>query len=67
MSYTGYMLVYFLIGFASCMYYITYKIMTVKVDDDIDEFGFLVLTIFFFWPFVIPTALFVRIQKKLKK
>ena len=67
MNYAEYYAAYFIVSCIICVFYITYKIITGKYDDDIDETGCIILALFFFWPIIIPTATFVWIQNKLKK
>lgn len=50
---------YYIMGFFICMSYIIYKILTGKVNYDIYKEGYIILTLFFIWPIVIPAALFV--------
>lgn len=63
MSYGIYFAAYYIIGFVNCISYMIYNILT---DNDDDFVGFWALMLFFFWPIVIPVALFVWIQNKFK-
>lgn len=67
MIYSTYLAAYFIIGFVICMSYLIYKILTDKVDDDIEDIVYFTLALFILYPIVIPIALFVWIQNKLKK
>lgn len=64
MIYSTYLAAYFIIGFVICVSYLTYKTLTLKDDDYF--VGFFALALFYFWPLVIPIALFVWLQKKFK-
>lgn len=67
MSYDMCYAAYYIIGFVICTSYLIYKGLTVKIDDDIEETGFFTLMLFLLWPIATPIALFVWIQKKLKR
>lgn len=58
---------YYIIGGIACISYLIYKTLTAKVDDDSEEITTVTVTLFLFWIIVIPVALFVWIQNKLKK
>lgn len=61
MNYSIYFISYYIIGFIICMSHLIYETLTDKTDDAIEE-----IELFFFWPIVIPVALFVWFQKKFK-
>ena len=66
MNYFTYFALYYIIGFVICMSYLIYKTLTANVDDDFDKTGFFTLMLFYFWSIVIPVAIFIWIQKKIK-
>lgn len=66
MNYSIYFVTYYIIGFVICVSYLIYKILTAKVDDDIENTVCFTLTLFILYPIVIPVAIFIWIQKKIK-